>query len=136
MPQRKVEFPVQQRLAPWATCGLTAMILAAILFSWYQSRRGVTGGAAADTPREAGVSAEESAAPPQQEPPKITITEVAPGVYYLDFDGYFCSDAACIQRAFSLVHEWAAPVRIVDVEPIGEYGSPTALIVITAPAKQ
>lgn len=125
MPQRKVEFPVQQKLAPWATCGLAVMILAAILFSWYQSRGGGNSGAAA----------EGTAAPPQQEPPKITLTEVAPGVYHLDFEGYHCSDAVCNRDAFSLVHERAPASRVVDVEPIGEYGSPTAFLVITAPVQ-
>lgn len=81
------------------------------------------------------------AATPEQpsRDPEITLTEVAPSVYHLDFGGDLCDTARCLGRVVELVNERIQQrnprEHIVSVAPLGVYGSPTALIVITAPAQ-
>lgn len=72
----------------------------------------------------------------QEEPaarePEPTLTEVASGVFHLDFGGTNCDTAECLKRALELVLTRSSPNRILSVAPIGVYGSPTALVIVTA----
>lgn len=89
-----------------------------------------------------GLAATETAAEAakEQPPQDPEITEVASGVFHLDFGGELCDTARCLGRAAQLVNEWIQArvprERIVSVAPLGVYGSPTALVVIIAPAQQ
>lgn len=64
---------------------------------------------------------------------EITMIEVSHGVFHLEFGGWNCDDAQCLERALGLVLERIPGDRIVSVAPIGVYGSPTALVIVTVP---
>lgn len=123
----QVSFVKQRNMVPFIVFVMFVLFLVAVTI--YQSQCG----GVSDT-RKTGVPPKATTAthePPRY--PEITMTEVSPGVFHIDFDGYFCIDATCMKRSFGLVHEQAPRSRVVDVEPIGEYGYPTAFIVVTAP---
>lgn len=84
-----------------------------------------------DEPRAA---VEELAVPPTEpQEPTITMTEVSAGVYHLDFGGDLCDTPQCLKRASGLVLERVPDHRIVSIAPIGGYGSPSALSIVTVP---
>lgn len=86
-----------------------------------------------DDKDERQAAVEELAAPTTEQPePTITMTEVSAGVFHLDFGGEFCDDARCLERVSGLVLERAPGQRIVSIAPIGAYGSPSALAIVTA----
>lgn len=74
--------------------------------------------------------------PTEPRDPDITMTEVSPGVYHLEFGGWNCDDVQCLKRATGLVLERVPGQRIVSVAPIGAYGPSTTLVIVTAPVLQ
>lgn len=63
--------------------------------------------------------------------PETTVTEVTPGVFFLDFGGENCNTAMCLKQASELVLRQPRAIRILSVAAIGVYGSPTALVIVT-----